>query len=257
MDLFQAYCAGRELEVWKRLCAKGEKVGSPRHIEPARQVAIEAMKRVRRNIRKLIPRWKKAGHRFGYRWLRRNRPASPEGRKWLAQFIKYATAVPLLGNPTKGDLKSLERFEQTKGPLPIVLRAVYEVIGAVNFVGDIAPGWPDMEILDPLQIRPFAPQMKRLMTGETDQVDFFDDHLIKYDIAGVGPSTVPIHPFVFDPVIHFEGQGLIYHGEPLTIGLYLREVILKRGGIGLVAGWNNDAPDPDLIKSLTKDLVPF
>jgi hypothetical protein len=69
--------------------------------------------------------------------------------------------------------------------------------------------------------------------------------------------TVRVPAAVFDPVLVFDDGDLELDGTRLTFGRYLRQVILERGGIGLVAGYNNDAPDPSLISMLTQGLEPF
>jgi hypothetical protein len=57
-------------------------------------------------------------------------------------------------------------------------------------------------------------------------------------------------------VLQLDGDDLEFFGRPLTFGWYLR-LILNRGGIGLVAGYNDDPIDPDLLNYLTEGLQPF
>ena len=139
----------------------------------------------------------------------------------------------------------------------MTLRAFYEVVGAVNFVGEPPKAFPDREILDPLQIEPFGPQMPMLCSGESSEVVLCADPLLKYFIGGVGPITLRVPDACFDPVLIFEGEGLKWNGIPLTLASYLREVILRRGGIGLIAGCNDDGPDASLTASLTDGLTLF
>jgi hypothetical protein len=245
VDYLEAYLRGNEIETWDRLCAL-DNIRETSHFDAARAVAMEAMFRVRRNVELLIPRWEAAGHRFGYAWA--------SSWAWVAKDVK--AAPPLLAQPDDLSRAALSRFEEAKGPLPIVLRAFYEVVGAVNFVGRVANGWPDAEILDPLQVEEFAPQLPALLEWDS-QVDICPDHLFKYFVAGVGPMTVRVPAAVFDPVLVFDDGDLELDGTRLTFGRYLRQVILERGGIGLVAGYNNDAPDPSLISMLTQGLEPF
>jgi hypothetical protein len=244
VDYQEAYSQGNEAETWDWLCAL-DNVRETHHLYAARSVAREAMLRVRHNVELLIPRWEIAGHRFGYAWAGR----------WAADDVKRAP--PLLARPDHVTLAALGRFEDARGPLPIVLRAFYEVVGAVNFVGDVADGWPDREILDPLQVEDFVPQLPGLLQNETDQIVICPDHLHKYFVSGVGALSVRVPSTAFDPVLVFEDGDLEMDGRPLTFGRYLRYVVLKRGGIGLIAGYNDDAPDPSLIASLTCGLQPF
>jgi hypothetical protein len=243
------YLAGDCEPVWNRLCDLETPFPAPRLAE-ARAVARETMTRVRRNIEILIARWRKEGYRFGYHWA----------GAWAAQDI--AQAPPLLGNPNAADIRVLDDFEKQKGPIPVALRAFYEVVGAVNFVGNQPPGWPNKETLDPLQVELFTPQFNRLILGDendpfpTDAI-LCPDPLLKFFIGGVGPLTVEVPSTVFDPPIRFEYEDLHFNDEVLTFGGMLREIILKRGGIGLAAGFDDDTPDSELIRRLTEGLIPF
>lgn len=244
MDYVSAYSSGNEAEVWDRLCAVGSR-RDPILSEALRWVAMEAMRRARRNIERLIPRWEARGHKFGYDWA----------GAWDARYVEKAP--PLLGNPTAADLEPLDRYERARGPIPISLRAFYEVIGAVNFVGRVASGWPDREILDPLQVEAFSMQLPALLSEEAWDVVICPDHLHKYFISGVDAFTVQSPSPSFDPVLRLDSCDLELDGTPLTFGRYLRHVILNRGGIGLEAGCNDDAPDPSLVAFLTQGLEPF
>jgi hypothetical protein len=245
MDYVDRYLNGNEAEVWEHLCAVGDLGFDPNH--PARFVATEAMRRARRNIERLIVRWETRGHKFGYEWAKT--------WAWAASFVR--AAPPLLGSPTAADRELLDRYERERGPLPVALRAFYEVIGAVNFVGTVADGWPNREILDPLQVDTFSTQLPTLLSAEIGEVVICPDQLLKYFIGGVGPMTVRLPSRSFDPALRFEGGDLEMDCKPLTFGRYLRDVILNRGGIGLVAGCNDDAPDPSLTRFLTQGLERF
>jgi hypothetical protein len=243
MDYVNDYMSGKESAVWDRLCELG--IVRPELNQAARWVAMEAMRRARRNIEQLISRWQARGHKFGYEWA----------GAWAMSHVK--AAPPLLGNPTATDLELLDQYERERGPLPIALRAFYEVIGSVNFVGTIAKGWPNREILDPLQVEAFSARLPALISSQTDEVVICPDQLLKYFVGGVGPLTVTVLSNSFDPVLRFEGGDLKINGTPLTFGRYLRDVILNRGGIGPVAGYNDDAPDPALTSFLTQGLEFF
>jgi hypothetical protein len=243
MDFVNDYFNGNEPDVWDRLCAAGD-IGHDLN-QAADLVAIIAMRRARRNIERLIPRWEARGHKFGYQWA----------GAWAASYVK--AAPPLLGNPNAADLEMLDQYERERGAIPVALRAFYEVIGAVNFVGTVAKGWPNREILDPLQVEDFSSQLPALLSAQTDEVVICPDMLLKYFIGSVGPLTVKLPSHCFDPVLRFEGGDLRIDGKPLTFGSYLRDVILNRGAIGLVAGYNDDAPDPALTSFLTQGLEPF
>ena len=246
MDYVNDYSNGNEADVWDRLCTAGN-IGHDLN-QAAGWVAMEAMRRARRNIEQLILRWEARGHKFGYHWA---------GAR-AASDVK--AAPPLLGKPTAADLELLDQYERERGAIPVALRAFYEVIGAVNFVGTVAKGWPNHEILDPLQVEAFSAQLPALLSAQTDEVVICPDMLLKYFIAGVGPFTVKLPSQCFDPVLRFQGGDLTIEdrigGTPLTLGRYLRDVILNRGGIGLDMEYN-EPPDPALTSFLTKGLEPF
>jgi len=259
VDYQQAYSNGYESEVWEQLSDLD--VRDPQLFDVATSIARQAMLRVRHNIQLLIARWESAGHRFGYSWATGwaagvgGKLHYVDGRPGLPDYI--VNVPPLLAEPDQETLAALRQYEDVKGPLPIVLRAFYEVVGAVNFVGNVASGWPDREILDPLQVQEFTPQLQGLLANVTDEVIICPDHLHKYFVSGVGDLVVRVPSPTFDPVLRFEGGDLEWEGHPLTFGRYLRYVILKRGGIGLVAGDNDDAPAPALVASLTEGLQVF
>jgi len=106
MDYVHVYSNGNEAEVWDRLCAL-ESRRDPDLSGALRWVAMEAMRRARRNIERLIPRWEARGHKFGYAWA----------GAWTAKYVE--AAPPLLGNPTAADLVSLDEYERARGPIPM------------------------------------------------------------------------------------------------------------------------------------------
>jgi hypothetical protein len=79
--------------------------------------------------------------------------------------------------------------------LPIALRAFYDVVGSVNFVGKIASGWPDECTLDPLQVLAFSPQVEGLVRGEWDTVEIAEDPCHKYLYSGLDSLVVSVPGF--------------------------------------------------------------
>ena len=233
--------------VWAELAALGEEVRAPAVRPDARAVAAELAARVRRNVERLSERWRALGYTFGYAWAGR----------WAKSDADRSP--PHLGAPNAADLAALDRFEAEVGPLPLALRAFYERVGAVNFVGD-APGgregrrWPDIESFDPLQVVAFTPQLEALLESDAEprEVEICPDHLHKYFISGVGSIMARVPDPGADAVLTFEGEPLHWENEPLHFVPYLREVILRRGGIGLV-----EMPAKGLAKELTEGLEPF
>ena len=148
----ERYVAGECAQVWEELYALGPDVRQPPYLDDAVAVARETMRRVRSNCEILIPRLETLGWRFGYEWAEAWVASEPDhNRAYLEREI--AAAPPLIGNPTPTAI--LDNIETNNWLLPISLRAFYEVVGAINFVGAPfeRPDWPRIEEgLDPLYL---------------------------------------------------------------------------------------------------------
>jgi hypothetical protein len=82
------------------------------------------MRRVRSNLDDiLIPRLRKIGYEFGYRWLESEDP----------EFGQRQDPVRTLPLPDISQL--LDDFEQKRGPIPLSIRAFYQEVGGVNLTG--------------------------------------------------------------------------------------------------------------------------
>lgn len=230
--------------VYRELVALGDGVRDPAVLPGALAVAREAAARIAIDVALLSERWQDLGFEFGYEWA----------GAWAAEEV--LRAPPHLGEVGPDDLAALDRFEAEVGPLPLALRAFHERVGAVNFVGEPCEpesGWPDQESLDPLQVEAFTPQLERLLaSGGERALVVCPDFLHKFFLSGVGSLSVPVPAAGFDAVITFEGEPFYWNDEPLLFLEYLREVILRRGGIGLM-----DDPPRDLIRQLVPGLVAF
>src|SRR5947209_839534 len=101
------YLDGATEQVWQELVALRQEVRAPRYYDDARAVAEETMRRVRRNLETLIPKLEQHGYRF-------NAP-------------KLSPPEAVLCSPTPDDLETLDEFERTYGPLPISVRAFFEI----------------------------------------------------------------------------------------------------------------------------------
>jgi hypothetical protein len=121
------YQAGEHEQVWAELTALGVAVREPPLYDDAWSVAQETMRRVRHNIEILIPRLEALGYTFGYDWYG---PNFPKG-----------LMAPLFSPPMPNITKSIAEIERTAGTLPLSLRAFYEVVGGVNFVGAPPAAW--------------------------------------------------------------------------------------------------------------------
>lgn len=201
-------------------------------------MAREAMSVVRTDVKELIGRWRSAGYRFGYDFA----------GGWVGDEV--ASAPPLIGAPTDQQLAALDRFEASAGALPVVLRAFYEVVGAINLVGEPPAGWPALEELDALQIAGFSEEP--LETDDGFELHICPDHLHKVFISGVGSLATPVPDSGFDAALYFEGEPLVLDGVKLTLGHYLRLCLLEGAGAG-VAG---SGPTVEM-RELASELRPF
>ncbi|MBL7252704.1 hypothetical protein [Paractinoplanes lichenicola] len=105
MTFLDRYLRGDHEQVWADL----RELGPEARTDDARAVAIETMRRVRRNVEAVRARLDAAGYAF----------QEPD-----------QAHVP----PTPEADAELDVFEQQHGPLPLSLRAFYEIVGTVNFI---------------------------------------------------------------------------------------------------------------------------
>jgi hypothetical protein len=126
----ERYLAGEYEPVWAELQRLGAAVREEPVYSDALAVARETMRRVRHNVETLIPRLESAGYTFGYGWARGR--DFPSGRP-----------DPVFAPPRPDVGTTIAALERRCGILPVSLRAFYEVVGAVNFVGEPPAAWTD------------------------------------------------------------------------------------------------------------------
>ena len=77
------------------------------------------------------------------------------------------------------------RLEQRIGPLPLSLRAFYEVVGEVNFVGDIPDAWHDWrsvpDSLDAIYVYPAAVALEEATSWQEEYGDITEE---EWDLPG-------------------------------------------------------------------------
>ena len=108
MDFLSRYTAGAHQQVWADLLALGDEVRFATYFPHAYAVAKETMRRVRDNVETLVARLQTIGYRFA-------RPDSaylPADRRAVEQ---------------------IQQIEGSLGPLPLSLRAFYEVVGSIDY----------------------------------------------------------------------------------------------------------------------------
>ena len=247
----ERYIAGEYEAVWDELLALGADVRQELYYGDAVAVTRETMRRVRHNCEMLIPRLESLGWKFGYDWA----DARYAGR--------VANEPPILGDPTSGEF--LDWIEAFYGILPISLRAFYEVVGAINFVGTpfSRPKWPGLEDgIDPLYVTSadlnFKPE-GHFFSEYYDMgwVGISPDFCHKYYTSGVGWEGVMIADLNVDTPLMFEGEPLEVEDRVLTFVRYLRYALQGGGFLNFLPGYEPDAMPVGDLAFLTKDLLPI
>ena len=109
------YRAGEREPVWRELEALGERIQEPAQREEAWAVACETMRRARSNVERIHAGLIGQGYEF-------------EEPDWA-------------WNPaTPGDVDAVREIESLVGPMPLSLRAWYEIVGSVWWTGR-QPAW--------------------------------------------------------------------------------------------------------------------
>jgi hypothetical protein len=247
MSFLDRYRAGERAQVWRELMALGAQVREPSLFPDAYAVAIETMTIARQNVEILVERLAKAGYRFNCR---------------------ESVHVP----PTENTPREIEEVDTRLGPLPLSLRAFYEVVGSVDFV----QSWKqlihyhkkeresatEIEILgeeDPLVVAPLSligdEKPKR---GGRVYFCFAPDEVHKANYSG-GENY---HVWIPDPRSDFEIVGMYEIEE--TFVEYLRATFAYGGFRGRVETLPDDesrcrkaAPTLDVVQFLAEGLAPL
>ena len=171
------YRRGEYKQVWDSLLSLGGKVRTKALMADARAVAQETMRRAKANLDRLVPRLRQIGYEFAYQADESERV----GSWWGDSFPVYEP--PLQDAPTR-----LDELEEQLGPMPLSLRAWYEVVGTVNLIGSHAD-WPPIEVVDPLVVCPLADMLQSIRDEYRDWQEQVADHLdedvmpFRWDIA--------------------------------------------------------------------------
>jgi len=256
------YVRGEHVAVWDELYGMGSSVRDPEVVDEAEAIARETMRRVLKNVGILEEGLKKIGYRFAF----------PE---------KVRTPPP----PDSSErLEALER--KWGGPLPLSLRAFYDVVGALCFKQDESQNvhdWfneapSDLERLgddDPLWVDSLS-DLEAQEPGDDGRIYFCfaPDMFHKANVSG-GENH---HVWLPDERADFRIVGLprgandLLEGEDLEAGLgewdfppserfltNLRESILVRGGFRGRPDYETGEEDEvrPILRDLIKDLVPF
>jgi hypothetical protein len=219
----ERYRAGECQQVWAELLAQGAAIRQEPLANDAWAVAQETMRRVRHNLELLIPRLQTLGYRFG------EIPHAPgyPSEIWERDFVK---AYPVLQPPPPNIARLLDELEQRVGVLPLSIRAFYQEIGGVNFIG-VDPWIHTGIYYDPLFMWPLA-NVPEDRLGEDVERDpgeagdfllcFSPDATTKYDESGAENFLMTV------PNASIDGVFDIY--EKTTFVEYLR-TSLRSGGL--------------------------
>jgi hypothetical protein len=240
-DLVACYLRGEHDAVWNELRSHDALGGEL--LEQAWAVAKETMKRVARNADILSERLSALG--------------------WQPLYGELRT------RPRTEDRKVMGRIEKVTGaPLPVSIRAFWEVVGGINFVWDYESGDnPElgvdlpMDQMDPLCVDP--PQNLAHLFKEWEEqrsgvnpefadpfnLDLAPDYLHKANISGGGPYGIELPFLGADPVFAQEA-----HEFPFVD--YLR-LCFRWAGFPLLERGADRADVRKFLDVMTKDLEPF
>ncbi|GHF31121.1 hypothetical protein GCM10017781_04130 [Deinococcus metalli] len=201
------------------------------------------MRRAATNVDTLITRLRAQGYRFGV----------PDGR----QFKPRRPHRP----PLKHVDVKLVRLERLAGPVPLSLRAWYEVMGEV-YLGGTAP-WLEADVLpDPLVVESIDVALYAVRDwleewrdtppdqrprDEPCQAWIAPDEYHKEDISGGPPYSIALPNAAADARVEFE-----WHDT--TFVSYLREAFACGGFPGLARAAGGM---PSVVRELARDLVPL
>ncbi len=192
--------------MWAELVSRGAAVRVEPLSSQARAVADAMMQRARHNINLLVPRLQHLGYRF----------VAPE-RVWIP--------------PDPATLGALDDLERDYGPMPLVLRVWFEVVGSVNFMGahprlssnaDLDWGGSEQIDGDPLVVESLfltelgpRPYMKA-GDDEVYEFGFAPDVAFKAHESGGGPVSLLVPNLAFDgPLIdpgeRWTGTFFVHH----------------------------------------------
>lgn len=243
MSYLERYLAGEHEQVWAELRALGADVRREPVRVDARAVAAETMRRVRRNLERIVAKLEAAGAEFG---------VYPDGT------LPSYTLGPLTP-PTAATRTDAAVLDERTGPLPLSLEAFWNEVGSVDLVARY-PSAP--ALLDPLVVDPPEGPLAELDDWEADDGWEADE-----DPDRKGRFAAPLAPDLLhkDNTSGGEAYGL-YLPDPgadfallnephgLDFVPYLRLSILRWGGF---PGLDGRAERWELAASLTEGLEPF
>jgi hypothetical protein len=245
------YRAGAFIQVWSELHTLGAQVREPAFAEDAYAVALETMHRVRHNVEVVHARLQRLGYEF-----------------WVPDRVH----VP----PAADAPAMLVEVEHLRGPIPLSLKACYEVVGSVDFrqsPQQLVP-WQDARrasaseraVLgeeDPLVVAPVEELLRTVRASASTQAQrveftFAPDEFHKAIYSG-GENY---HLWLPNPAADFRIEGMYEIDEYFVE--YLRATFAFGGFRGHVETLPDDdqrcrkvAPQLQIVQALAADLLPL
>jgi len=221
LPLFDRYLAGEHEAVWSDLLALGAAVREDPHAADALAVAYETMGRVEANVRTVSERLVRLG------------------------FTK--SDGPLHTPPNPRVDTEIRQLEKVAGTLPMSLRAFYEIVGAVDWIGN----HPHLSAArsplctDPLVVLPIGAALE-YAGEEGESILIAADALMKAETSGGDPYQIEAPNPAADGILLFERHDLYFVD-------YLR-LVFRHGGFPGYEGI--EYPPPELAE-LRADLRSF
>lgn len=247
----ERYLAGEYEPVWDELVGLGERVGDEPFYTDALSVAHETMRRVRHNVEKLIPRLQGLGYTFGHGW------AVVRGTLTEAEAAAMDRDEPTIELPGADVTEQITELQRRAGRLPLSVRAFYEAVGGVNFVG-AHPAWVGHQ-LDPLEVLSARAALRlddwnhwsadRWEDGSC-QLPVAPDEYFKYLQSGGGSYVIPLQGAAADGPLRYE-----WHRT--TFVDYLRVSLRWAGLPGLERMAQAAGGTPLDMSTLTQGLLPI
>jgi hypothetical protein len=162
---------------------------------------------------------------------------------WLATEVGYQfLRAPI--QPVESVTSALDRYhEAVRAPAPLLLATLWERVGVVSFLGFVPGEEPAIHVTgarseapisyaDPLQllgpldaIRDVEDLTSEGQLPEPAYVSVSRDRFTKAGVSGGDDYYVRIPGDPIDPLIQGFGQG----GEALTLSMYIRRSLMRRG----------------------------
>ena len=243
---FDRYLAGDHEGVWRDLVALGADVRSDTHLADALAVAYETMHRVEQNVRLLAERLTGIGYRFVDAGSGGGLFAAWFGRRGGRLHAPHVTRAP-------GTFEAIRELERTAGgPIPLSLRAFFDVVGAVDFTGEHdslsprnSPVTPDALVV--CSAEEAIGWLEDTAEEDEPMIAIAPDALHKSNISGGDPYMIAVPAAAADAPLEEEPHEV-------TFVEYLRIAI----GWGGFPGWEEaDASLPEALAELRRGLIPF